>query len=82
MKDIGKLYEEYSSPLNEAKEYINDRLYFDPDGNAWKYTGNNEFEFQYGSLLVEKELLISLTKTQLDLFWRIHKNRINSKKVY
>ena len=82
MQDVGKLYEEYSAPLKATEEFVEDKLYFDAEGNAWKYVGEGEFTFMYGSLLVASELIIGLTPKQLELFWKLHRNRDKFKLVH
>lgn len=76
MLELGKIYRRNSMPLEEVKEPGVDDIYYNEEGHALKYLGNDEFEFITRSPLVPDELISELTRKQLYLFWKLAKNGI------
>jgi len=75
MIDTGKLYQKYSIPLKEVESPKEGEIYYNMEGHALKYKGNNTYEFIEGSPLRIGNVLPKLTELQLDLFWKLVKNK-------
>jgi hypothetical protein len=70
-----KLYEKESDPLELVENPINGNLYYMEDGNLIKYIDDKNYSIVGLTPLIETESLISLTEKQLQLFWKIAKNK-------
>lgn len=71
MLELGKIYKKNSMPLEEIHKPEIGLVYYNEEGHALKYLGDNEFEFIRRSELVVDELLSDLTPKQLLLFWKL-----------
>ena len=82
MIEFGKLYKKDSSPLEEVVDRVPDEIYYTVEGHAVKYISDDEFEFINRSPLVSEELITNLDSKLLKMFWSIHRNEMNLRKVH
>ena len=75
MIELGRVYEEFSNPLKEATSPEKGEIYYNTEGHKLRYLGDEEFEFVRRTELIDGEQITALDEKQLDLFWRLTKNR-------
>jgi hypothetical protein len=75
MIEVGKLFYKYTQPLKEVAIPKKDQIYYNVEGHALRYRGNDEYEFLEGSPLRSGNLITELTPKQLSLFWKLVKNK-------